>query len=108
MNFEAEREASKIVEQARQFRTKRVKQARDEAKSEIEDHREEMEKKFKAFESEHTEGNTAAEQEALKDAEVQIKELKDRAQKHKDKVIGDLLGAVFEAKPAPPAALLAQ
>ncbi|PKS07465.1 hypothetical protein jhhlp_006069 [Lomentospora prolificans] len=100
--LDAEREASKIVEQVR---TKRVKQARDEAKKEIEEHRENMEKKFKAFEAEHTEGNTAAEQEAMKDAEAKIKELQSRAQKNKDRVINELLSAVFEAKPTPPASI---
>ncbi|KEZ40642.1 hypothetical protein SAPIO_CDS8566 [Scedosporium apiospermum] len=87
-------------------RTKRVKQARDEARKEIEQHRENMEKKYRAFEAEHTEGNAAAEQEALKDAEIKIKELQSRALKNKDKVIGDLLSAVFDCEPTPPPTIL--
>jgi len=87
-----------------------------------------MEKKYRAFEAEvrphfvaftvsatsithtdghqHTEGNAAAEQEALKDAEIKIKELQSRALKNKDKVIGDLLSAVFDCEPTPPPTIL--
>lgn len=102
--LEAEREASKIVQKAREFRTKRVKEARDEAKKEIEAYKAEKEGEYKAFESKHTQGNKQAEEEANKEAETEIKEIKEAGKKHQDKVIKDLLKAVFEPHPVPPTA----
>ncbi|CAI0650231.1 unnamed protein product [Colletotrichum noveboracense] len=99
--LDAEREASKIVQKVR---TKRVKEARDEAKKEIEAYRNSKEDEFKKFESEHTQGNKQAEDEANKEAEGKIKEIKDAGKKSQDKVVADLLKAVFEVKPVPPSA----
>lgn len=50
--LDSEREASKIVQKAREFRTKRVREARDEAKKEIEAYRQSKDDEFKKFESE--------------------------------------------------------
>ncbi|KAK1688683.1 V-type ATPase [Colletotrichum godetiae] len=102
--LDAEREASKIVQKAREFRTKRVKEARDEAKKEIEAYRNSKEDEFKKFESEHSQGNQAAEDEANKEAEVKIKEIQGAGKKSQDKVVTDLLKAVFEVKPVAPTA----
>ncbi|KAK2034053.1 vacuolar ATPase [Colletotrichum zoysiae] len=85
-------------------RTKRVKEARDEAKKEIEAYRNSKEEEFKKFESEHSQGNKAAEDEANKEAEGKIKEIKDAGKKSQDKVVADLLKAVFEVKPVAPSA----
>lgn len=89
---------------AREYRTKRVREARDEAKKEIEDYRNQKEDEFKKFESEHAAGNKTAEDEANKEAEAKIKEIKSAGQKSQDKVVADLLKAVFEVKPVPPTA----
>ncbi|KAF4785019.1 V-type ATPase [Colletotrichum paranaense] len=102
--LDAEREASKIVQKAREFRTKRVKEARDEAKKEIEAYRNSKEDEFKKFESEHSQGNKAAEDEANKEAEGKIKEIQGAGKKSQDKVVADLLKAVFEVKPVAPTA----
>nr|XP_036584910.1 V-type ATPase [Colletotrichum truncatum]KAF6794678.1 V-type ATPase [Colletotrichum truncatum] len=104
--LDAEREASKIVQKGSRcvitVRTKRVKEARDEAKKEIEAYRNSKEDEFKKFESEHTQGNKQAEDEANKEAEGKIKEIKDAGKKSQDKVVTDLLKAVFDVKPVPP------
>ncbi|KAK6205737.1 hypothetical protein LQW54_008221 [Pestalotiopsis sp. IQ-011] len=102
--LDAEKNASKIVQQAREYRTKRVREARDEAKKEIEDYRNQKEDEFKKFGSEHAAGNKTAEDEANKEAEAKIKEIKSAGQKSQDKVVADLLKAVFEVKPVPPTA----
>ncbi|GAB1316416.1 H(+)-transporting V1 sector ATPase subunit G [Madurella fahalii] len=96
--LDAEREASKIVQKDR---TKRVREARDEAKKEIEAYRAKKEAEYKAFEAEHTQGNKQAEDEANREAEAQIKEIKEAAKKGQDKVINDLLSAVFEVQSVP-------
>jgi len=99
--LDAEREASKIVQKAREFRTKRVKEARDEAKKEIDAYRANKEAEFRKFESEHTQGNKQAEDEANREAEGKIAEIKEAGLKNQDKVINDLLSAVFEVHPEP-------
>ncbi|OHE94231.1 V-type ATPase [Colletotrichum orchidophilum] len=106
--LDAEREASKIVQKGMlkigTVRTKRVKEARDEAKKEIEAYRNSKEDEFKKFESEHSQGNKAAEDEANKEAEGKIKEIQGAGKKSQDKVVADLLKAVFEVKPVAPTA----
>jgi V-type H+-transporting ATPase subunit G len=89
---------------AREYRTKRVREARDEAKKEIDDYRKSKEDEFKKFESEHAAGNKQAEDEANKEAETKITEIKSAGKKSQDKVVADLLKAVFEVKPVPPTA----
>ncbi|KXJ92120.1 V-type ATPase [Microdochium bolleyi] len=100
--LDAEREASKIVQQAREYRTKRVREARDEAKKEIDAYRQAKEDEFKKFESEHTAGNKQAEDEANREADGKIKEIKAAGQKSQAQVVDALLKAVAEPKPVAP------
>ncbi|CEJ90225.1 Putative Vacuolar ATP synthase subunit G [[Torrubiella] hemipterigena] len=102
--LDAEREASKIVQKAREFRTKRVKEARDEAKKEISDYKSKKDDEFKKFEAEHSQGNKAAEDDASKDADKQIKDITAAGQKNQAGVVKNLLSAVFDVKPVPPSA----
>ncbi|KAI0189964.1 vacuolar ATPase [Xylaria flabelliformis] len=102
--LDAEREASKIVQKARELRTKRVREARDEAKKEIEAYRQTKEEEFKKFEAEHTKGNKQAEDEANKEADGKIKEIQASGKKSQDQVIEDLLKGVLDVKPVPPSA----
>ncbi|KAL2192842.1 H+-ATPase G subunit-domain-containing protein [Corynascus similis CBS 632.67] len=99
--WEAEREASKIVQKAREYRTKRVREARDEAKKEIEAYRAQKEAQYKEFEAQHTQGNKQAEEEANKEADAKIAEIQEAGKKNQDQIIKNLLSAVFEAHPAP-------
>ncbi|KAK4665426.1 H(+)-transporting V1 sector ATPase subunit G [Podospora pseudopauciseta] len=102
--LDAERDASKIVQKAREYRTKRVREARDEAKKEIEAYRAKKEEEYKKFEAEHTQGNKAAEEEANKEADDQIAKIREAGKKNQDEVINDLLEAVFNPRPEPIAA----
>ncbi|MCJ1445050.1 MAG: hypothetical protein MMC23_005555 [Stictis urceolatum] len=101
MASHAEREAQKIVQKAREYRTKRVKDARSEAQSEIDEYKESKEDEFKKFESEHTSGNKKAEEDANNDAETKLKEIKSVGSKNGDKVVEDLLKIVMEVQPQP-------
>lgn len=102
-------------------RTKKVKEARDEAKKEIDDYRKDKDNEFKKFESEvrtslhlnqpsksqltstqHTSGNKKAQEDANKDAESQMKDIKGQGSKGQDQVVKDLLKAVFDIKPVVP------
>ncbi|KJX96038.1 hypothetical protein TI39_contig844g00030 [Zymoseptoria brevis] len=100
--LDAEREAQKIVQKAREYRTKRVKDARSEAQKEIEEYRNQKEEDFKAFEKQHTSGNEKAEQDANKDTEKQLNEIKQVGSKTGPKVVDDLLKAVMEPHPEVP------
>ncbi|KAL1848765.1 H(+)-transporting V1 sector ATPase subunit G [Paecilomyces lecythidis] len=96
--LDAEREAQKIVQQAREYRTKRVKDAKTEAQKEIEDYRKQKEEEFKKFEAEHSSGNKKAEEEANKEAEVKLEEIKKLGGAKGDKVVEDLLHAVVNVQ----------
>ncbi|KAI9835247.1 MAG: hypothetical protein M1838_005331 [Thelocarpon superellum] len=109
--LDAEREAQKIVQKAREYRTKRVKEARSEAQSEIDAHRKQTEEEFKKFEAEHSSGNKKAEEEADAEADATIKEIGEIGKKKGGQVVDDLLKAVMDVTPqvpdratAPPAA----
>lgn len=98
--LDAEREASKIVHKAREYRTKSVKEARDEAK-EIDAYRSQKESEDKKCEAEHTQGNKQAEGEADEEADAKIRETEEAGKKYQDKIVKDLLAAVFEVDPVP-------
>ncbi|KAF2200278.1 V-type ATPase [Delitschia confertaspora ATCC 74209] len=100
--LDAEREAQKIVQQAREYRSKRVKDARSEAQKEIEEYRQAKEEEFKKFEKEHTSGNKKAEEDANKEAEARVKEIDEIGNKTGSKVVEQLIAAVTNVKPEPP------
>ncbi|KAF2148369.1 hypothetical protein K461DRAFT_297794 [Myriangium duriaei CBS 260.36] len=100
--LQAEREAQKIVQQAREYRTKKVKDARSEAQKEIEEYRKQKEEEFKKFEKEHTSGNKKAEEDADKDLEAKLKEIKQIGEKSGSEVIDQLLRAVSDVRPQVP------
>ncbi|KAF1831027.1 V-type ATPase [Decorospora gaudefroyi] len=100
--LDAEREAQKIVQQAREYRTKRVKDARNEAQKEIEDYRKEKEDEYQKFEKEHSSGNQKAEEDAKKDTDAKVTEIDEIGNKSGGKVVDQLLAAVVNAHPEPP------
>lgn len=99
-------------------RTKRVKDARSEAQKEIEDYRNQKEEEFKTYEQQvihlhptilptavsadirgqHTSGNKAAEEEAEKDTQEKLKEIKQIGEKKGPKVVDDLIKAVLDVQ----------
>ncbi|KAF2017842.1 vacuolar ATPase-like protein [Aaosphaeria arxii CBS 175.79] len=99
--LDAEREAQKIVQKAREYRTKRVKDARSEAQKEIEEYRKEKDEEFQKFEKEHTSGNKKAEEDANKETDEKIKEIEGIGKKSGPKVVEQLINAVTNAKPEP-------
>nr|POE66142.1 v-type proton atpase subunit g [Quercus suber] len=100
--LEAEKEAQKIVQKAREYRTKRVKDARSEAQKEIDDYRKQKEEEFKTFEKQQTSGNKAAEEQAEKDTQKQLDEIKSIGEKTGPQVVEDLLKAVVGVRPEVP------
>ncbi|KAI9925708.1 hypothetical protein ASPWEDRAFT_42368 [Aspergillus wentii DTO 134E9] len=104
--LDAEREAQKIVQQAREYRTKRIRDAKSEAQKEIEEYKSQKEEEFKKFEAEHSSGYKKAEEDANKEAEVKLEEIKDAGNKQGDKVVDGLLHALVDVKPEPSAKIV--
>merc|ERR1711967_25617 len=100
--LDAEREAQKIVQKAREYRTKRVKDARSEAQKEIEDYRKQKDEEFQKFEKERSSGNKAAEEQAEKDTQQELDNIKEIGNKQGGKVVDDLVKAVMEVHPQVP------
>ncbi|OSS52808.1 hypothetical protein B5807_01881 [Epicoccum nigrum] len=99
--LDAERDAQKIVQQAREYRTKRVKDARSEAQKEIEEYKLEKETEYQKFEKEHSSGNKKAEDDAKKETDGKVKEVEELGNKSGSKVVEQLIAAVTNAEPKP-------
>ncbi|KAJ5108684.1 V-type proton ATPase subunit G [Penicillium angulare] len=100
--LDAEREAQKIVQQAREYRTKRIREAKAEAQKEIEEYRNSKEEEYKKFEAEHSSGFKKAEEDADKEAQEKLKEIKASGQKQGDKVVDGLIKSTTIVKPEVP------
>ncbi|KAJ6071228.1 Vacuolar (H+)-ATPase G subunit [Penicillium canescens] len=100
--LDAEREAQKIVQQAREYRTKRIRDAKAEAQKEIEEYKSQKEEEYKKFETEHSSGFKKAEDDANKETEAKLQEIKDAGKKQGDKVVADLLRVTTDVKPEVP------
>ncbi|KAN0088490.1 Vacuolar (H+)-ATPase G subunit domain containing protein [Tylopilus felleus] len=97
--LEAEKEAAKIVQQARQYRVQRLKDARFEASREIDEYRLAKESEFKAFEASHA-GNTTSAQAAVdRETESKLQVATDTFDANRDAVIKKLLDRVVLIKP---------
>ncbi|KAF8552402.1 V-type ATPase [Imleria badia] len=97
--LEAEKEAAKIVQQARQYRVQRLRDARSEASKEIDEYRHAKESEFKAFEASHA-GNTTTAQVAVdRETESKLQATTDAFDVNKDAVIKKLLDRVVLVKP---------
>ncbi|KAJ6032972.1 Vacuolar (H+)-ATPase G subunit, partial [Penicillium canescens] len=106
--LDAEREAQKIVQQGEcnpltpRYRTKRIRDAKAEAQKEIEEYKSQKEEEYKKFETEHSSGFKKAEDDANKETEAKLQEIKDAGKKQGDKVVADLLRVTTDVKPEVP------
>jgi len=97
--LEAEKEAAKIVQQARQYRVQRLKDARTEANKEIEEYRKSKDAEFKDFESSHA-GTTSNAQSAVdKETDVKLETITNAYDENKEQVVKKLLDRVVLVKP---------
>jgi len=97
--LEAEKEAAKIVQQARQYRVQKLKDARTEAAKEIEAYKATKAQEFNSFESSHA-GTTSSAQTAVdRETDVKLKAITDSYNQNKDSVVQKLLDRVVLVKP---------
>lgn len=97
--LDAEKEAQKIVQKARDYRTARVKEARSEAAKEIEAYKKSKDEEFSANEKEHSGDSSNLQSELDENTQKQIDALKSSFGQNKEKVIQELLEKVVEINP---------
>jgi len=96
--LEAEKEAGKVVQQARQYRTQRLKDARSEAAKDLETYKAKKEADLKEFEAKH-DGVMKANQAAIdKETNEKLAVLEASYKQNKDKVVKKLLDRVLQVK----------
>ncbi|KAL1923458.1 uncharacterized protein VTP21DRAFT_8438 [Calcarisporiella thermophila] len=97
--LEAEKEAAKIVQKAKQYRVQRLKDARTEATKEIEQLKHQKEEEFKMYEKEHTGTSSQLVQRLEAETEQKIKEIREQYEKNKKEVVEKLLLTVTTVEP---------
>jgi len=97
--LEAEKEASKIVQKARQYRVDRLKAARSEAEKEIQALKAQKVAEFAAFEKEHIGSSDEVNQKNTRESEEQIANIKATFQQNKNQVLDKLVKCVVTVEP---------
>ncbi|CAM0135317.1 hypothetical protein VKS41_000098 [Umbelopsis sp. WA50703] len=98
--LEAEREAAKIVEKAKQYRVQRLKDARTEANKEIEEIKAQKNAEYQKFVSEHAGESTGA-SKVEAETEEKLKEIDQQYKENKQKVVQKMMESLVTVKPAP-------
>ncbi|KAJ7583305.1 H+-ATPase G subunit-domain-containing protein [Mycena floridula] len=97
--LEAEKEAAKIVQQAREYRVKKLRDARTEATKEIEEYKKAKEGEFKAFETSHAGTTSSAQVSIDRETETKLSSISKSYTGNKDAVVKKLLERVVQVKP---------
>ncbi|KAF8225548.1 V-type ATPase [Tricholoma matsutake] len=97
--LEAEKEAAKIVQQARQYRVQRLKDARAEATKDIEEYKQAKEQEFQAFESSHAGTTSSAQMTIDQETEIKLQAISESYAQARDYVVKKLLDRVVLVKP---------
>ncbi|KAI3647159.1 hypothetical protein MP228_007380 [Amoeboaphelidium protococcarum] len=95
--LEAEREASKVVTKARQYRVQKLKDAKSDAVKEVEALKAQKEKEYQDFLANLNVSDDSAKLNQL--LEQKLEEIKTQTAQHKEEVIQKLLDAVLRIKP---------
>ncbi|CAO3574482.1 unnamed protein product [Mortierella alpina] len=97
--LDAEKEASKIVQKARQYRVQRLKEARTEAAHEIEELKASKQEAFKKFEQEHAGSSDQTSQRVEVETEQKRAEIQAAFDQNRDAVLQKLLETVYTVEP---------
>ncbi|KAI8072658.1 G subunit of V-type ATPase [Gongronella butleri] len=92
--LEAEREAAKIVQKAKQHRIQRLKDARSEATKEIEQLKAEKNTEFQNFVAQHSGESDQSLGKVDKETDVKIEEIRAAYAQNKEKAIEQLLESI--------------
>ncbi|KAI9189367.1 H(+)-transporting V1 sector ATPase subunit G [Blastocladiella emersonii ATCC 22665] len=97
--LEAEKEAGKIVQRARQYRVERLKEARKEAEKEIQALKQQKVAEYGKFEKENAGTKDAFAAKVDADTEARLVQTAQDFEKGRDAVIDKLVAAVTRVKP---------
>ncbi|WWC63750.1 V-type ATPase, G subunit [Kwoniella dejecticola CBS 10117] len=97
--LEAEKEAAKVVQKARQYRVQKLKDARSEAAKEIEAYRAQKEEEFKKFEKDHTNQTSSSQSSIDSSTTTQLSDLDKAVEKNKGDVIKKIVERVLQSDP---------
>jgi len=97
--LEAEKEAAKIVQKARQYRVQRLKDARTEAAKEIEELKTQKNAEFKDFEADHAGTSDQSFTKLTGETEAKLAAIQTAFDKNKNSVIEKLLTTVTTVEP---------
>ncbi|KAG0304987.1 H(+)-transporting V1 sector ATPase subunit G [Dissophora globulifera] len=97
--LEAEKEAAKIVQKARQYRVQRLKDARAEAAKEIDELKVSKNEAFKNFEQEHAGSSDQTSHRVEVETEQKRVEIEEAFAKNREAVLQKLLETVYTVEP---------
>ncbi|RUP50289.1 H+-ATPase G subunit-domain-containing protein [Jimgerdemannia flammicorona] len=98
--LEAEKEAAKIVQKAKQFRTERLKAARTEAAKEIDTLKAQKNAEYQAFDTEHSGEADQLVAKVSQETEAKLIEVQTAFAQNKEIVIAKLLETMTNVQPA--------
>ncbi|GAA5884100.1 hypothetical protein JCM16303_005917 [Sporobolomyces ruberrimus] len=99
--LDAEKEAAKIVAQAREYRTSRLKGAREEASKEVDALKKKKDDEFKEFESQHSDDSNSSQDKVDKSTSEQLEKIQSSFDSNKSSVVDQLLERVVQVKAEP-------
>ncbi|CAG8578729.1 11490_t:CDS:2, partial [Ambispora leptoticha] len=97
--LEAEKEAAKTVQRARQYRVQKLKDARTEAAKEIEALKEQKNAEYKDFAAKHVGSSGQSVAKVTADEQDKLKEIETAVEKNRSLVTERLLAAVTKVEP---------
>eukprot|EP00088_Acartia_fossae_P050543 TRINITY_DN56639_c0_g1_i1.p1 TRINITY_DN56639_c0_g1~~TRINITY_DN56639_c0_g1_i1.p1 ORF type:complete len:117 (+),score=11.49 TRINITY_DN56639_c0_g1_i1:113-463(+) len=97
--LEAEKEATKIVEKAREYRTQRLKEARSEAQKEINDHGAKAKADFEGYEKSGSGTSDVVVQTANRDTDAKEQQILRQYEMNKEQAIKVMVEAVWRVQP---------
>ncbi|KAI9224279.1 H+-ATPase G subunit-domain-containing protein [Blastocladiella britannica] len=97
--LEAEKEAGKIVQRARQYRVERLKEARKEADKEIQALKQQKVAEYAKYEKEHAGNKDAFAAKIDAETEARLVQTVVEFEKGKDDVVAKLIAAVTKVQP---------
>ncbi|WFD20656.1 triacylglycerol lipase [Malassezia caprae] len=99
--LEAEKEASKIVEQARSYRSQKLKEAQSEAEKEIADIKAQKQKELEEFQKKY-EGTQSSSQDKIdRDTKDRLQEIEQAFEKKRTELVKKLIERVGQVDPQP-------
>eukprot|EP01126_Amoeba_proteus_P001686 TRINITY_DN10502_c0_g1_i17.p1 TRINITY_DN10502_c0_g1~~TRINITY_DN10502_c0_g1_i17.p1 ORF type:complete len:113 (+),score=27.38 TRINITY_DN10502_c0_g1_i17:19-357(+) len=96
--LQAEKDAAKIIQEARNARKARLNQAKTDAKKELDAYMAERTAAFNKFKNEHQKGTSEVEENLKRETEKQIRHIREASDRHADDVVRLLIDTVVKVE----------